>query len=206
MKPESDHLRQQHRHRLTKHGRLRFNPAHAPAQNSQTINHGGVAVGTDQSIRIGQCPAFSLFVHKYNAGKVFQIDLVNNPGFWRHHAEVFESVLAPSQEDVAFFVSLIFQVRVGHERNARSSRIDLNRVIDHKFNRLKRIDLSGIATHGRHGIAHRSQIDDRWNTCKVLQENPGRCEADFVGWLGRGVPVRNGIHSLSRYGNAIFST
>ena len=50
---EADHFGDQHRDGLAQHGRLGLNAAHAPAQNGQTIDHGGVAVGADNRVRIG---------------------------------------------------------------------------------------------------------------------------------------------------------
>ena len=51
---EADHLRDQHRHRLAQHGRLGLDAAHAPAQHAQAVDHGGVRVGADQRVGIGQ--------------------------------------------------------------------------------------------------------------------------------------------------------
>ena len=51
---KTNYLRQQHGNRLAEHGGLGFNAAHAPAQHTQTVNHGGVRVSAHQSVWIGQ--------------------------------------------------------------------------------------------------------------------------------------------------------
>ena len=65
-KLEPDDLRNQHRHRLTKHRCLRLDSADTPAQNAQAVDHRGVAVGTHQGIRISN----ALRVHKRHARQV----------------------------------------------------------------------------------------------------------------------------------------
>ena len=50
---EADDLGDQHRDRLAQHGRLRLDAADAPAQHRQAVDHGGVAVGADHGVGIG---------------------------------------------------------------------------------------------------------------------------------------------------------
>ncbi len=51
---EPDHLRDQHRDRLAEHRRLGLDPADAPAEHAQAVDHRGVRVGPDQGVGIGQ--------------------------------------------------------------------------------------------------------------------------------------------------------
>ena len=50
---EADHFGDQHRDRLAEHGGFGFDPADAPAQHAQAVDHCGVAVGADAGVRIG---------------------------------------------------------------------------------------------------------------------------------------------------------
>ena len=50
---ESDHLGQQHGDRLAQHAGLGFNPAHAPADHAQAVDHRRMGIRADQ--RIGIC-------------------------------------------------------------------------------------------------------------------------------------------------------
>ena len=53
---EADHFGDDHRDRLAEHRRLRLDPADAPAQDAEAVDHGGVAVGADQRVGIGDLP------------------------------------------------------------------------------------------------------------------------------------------------------
>ena len=54
---EADDRGNQHRERLAEHGRFRFDAADAPAENAETVDHGGVRIGADERIgeRDGAC-------------------------------------------------------------------------------------------------------------------------------------------------------
>ena len=51
---EPDDLRDEHRDRLAEHRRLGLDPADAPAEDAQAVNHRRVRVGPDQRVRVGQ--------------------------------------------------------------------------------------------------------------------------------------------------------
>ena len=53
VEPEADHLRQQHRDRLAEHRRLGLDPADAPAEHAEAVDHRRVGVGADQRVGIG---------------------------------------------------------------------------------------------------------------------------------------------------------
>ncbi len=57
---------------------------------SSYLAHGGVGIGTDTGIRV--CKAL---VVKDNAGKVLDVDLVDNTGSRRNNAEVGEVAVLP---------------------------------------------------------------------------------------------------------------
>ena len=48
--PEADHLRDEHRDRLAEQGRLRLDPAHAPAEDAEAVHHRRVRVGAEQRV------------------------------------------------------------------------------------------------------------------------------------------------------------
>ena len=50
---EADHLRQQHRDRLAEHRRLGLDPADAPAEHAEAVDHRRVGVGADQGVGVG---------------------------------------------------------------------------------------------------------------------------------------------------------
>ena len=50
----ADHFRQQHRIGLAEHGGLGLDAADAPAEHGEAVDHGGVRIGADQRVRIGE--------------------------------------------------------------------------------------------------------------------------------------------------------
>jgi hypothetical protein len=57
---EADDFGDQHGLRLAEHGGLGLDAADAPAEHAEAVDHGGVAVGADQRVGIGEsssCPS-----------------------------------------------------------------------------------------------------------------------------------------------------
>ena len=92
---------------MAQHARLGFNAANSPAHDADAINHGGVAIGTDDAIGIGD----TAFV--VNAtGEILQIDLVHDADAGRNDLEGIEGLHAPLHELITLFVSLKFKLHV----------------------------------------------------------------------------------------------
>ncbi len=118
---EAHHVGQQHVHGLAKHYGFGLDTAYSPAHHTQPIDHGGMRVGADQSIREGhqvgigchsllvQCRETSCCDH---IGKVFKIDLVNDTRHGRDDSKVAESILSPFEELIAFAVALELDLRI----------------------------------------------------------------------------------------------
>ena len=62
---EADHFRQQHRQRLAEHRGFRLDAADAPAEHGEAVDHGGVRVGADQRIRIGDLEGAGLLADRH---------------------------------------------------------------------------------------------------------------------------------------------
>src|SRR5947207_15622391 len=88
----SDDLRNEHRHRLTEHGGFCFDAADAPTYDAQTVDHGGVGVGTHQgiwislwrSVRPSDRPTVR---RKHHASQVLELHLVHDARIRRHDLE-----------------------------------------------------------------------------------------------------------------------
>ena len=92
---EADHLRQQHRDRLAEHRRLGLDPADAPAEHAEAVDHRRVRVGADQGVGVGLQGAVALAAVD-DLGEVLEVDLVADPGRRRHDAEVVEGLAGPT--------------------------------------------------------------------------------------------------------------
>ena len=145
---ESDDFRHQHIDWLPQHDSFGFDPADAPADHSQAVDHRGMAVGSNQTVGISD-PVF----RQHYFGQVFEIHLMHDPcGRW-NDAEVAETLLSPSQQLISFQIAFKFEVDVLLQRFACSEKVDLNRVIDDKVALNEWVNLFGIATHANHRIA-----------------------------------------------------
>ncbi len=198
---EADHLRNQHRGRLAKHGRLGLDAAHAPAEHADAVDHRGVAVGTKHGIGVGHGAAVLVGGH-HHAGQVFQVHLVDDAGVGRHHLEVVEGLLAPAQEAVAFLVALEFDLAVEVQRVGLAEHIDLHRVVDDQFGGDLRVDLLGLAAQLDHRIAHGSQVDHAGHAGEILQDHARGHEGDFGIRLGAGLPTRHRFDVVGADGGA----
>ena len=176
---EADHLRNQHGHRLTQHGRLGLDAAHAPAQHSQAVDHGGMRIGADQGIGVGEFLAGS-FGRENHPRQVLDIDLMDDAGVGRHDLEIAECGLAPAQKHVALAVAVEFDFIVVLQRIGGAVFVDLHRVIDDQFGGRQRIDPLRIASEAHDGFAHGGQIDDAGHAGEILHDDPRRRKCDLV--------------------------
>ena len=93
---EADHFGDQHRDRLAEHRRLRLDPADAPAEHAEAVDHRRVAVGADQRVGIGDRRRRPASVDAPDAaGDIFEIDLVADAGAGRHDLEIVERAPRP---------------------------------------------------------------------------------------------------------------
>ncbi len=185
----ADDLRQQHRHRLAEHRRLRLDPADPPAEHAEAIDHRRVRVGPDERVGVGERRRPGALLDEDDAREVLQVDLVDDAGVGRHHREPRERLLAPAQERVALGVALELARGVDRERAGAAERVDLDRVVDHKLGRNERVDLRRVAAERRDRVAHRRQIDDHRNAGEVLHQHPRRCERDLPARVGARLPA-----------------
>mmetsp|Transcript_413 Transcript_413/g.467 ORF Transcript_413/g.467 Transcript_413/m.467 type:complete len:363 (-) Transcript_413:119-1207(-) len=171
---ETNNLRQDHGDGLSEHDSFGFDTSNSPSGNTETVDHGGVTVSTDQGIGIQE-----VFVIENNSGKIFQVDLMDDTRSGRNDQEVIESVLAPFQEFESLIVSIEFDFFVLQVSIFGSGVINLDGVIDDQIDRAGGVNLIGISTQSGGGISHGGQIDDGGDTSEILQDNSSRLEGDF---------------------------
>src|SRR5205085_12590470 len=116
-----------------------FDSTDAPTNYAETINHGRLRIGADQSIGIiNAIPFEDAF------GQIHEIDLVNNSDPGRHHFEAIECLRPPFEKLVAFAITLELHLHVHPKGVWRAGEINLHRMIDHKVYRHQRFDDFGI--------------------------------------------------------------
>ena len=176
---EADHFGQQHRDGLAEHARFGFDAADAPADHAQAVDHGGVRIGADQRIGIGEHGRL-LAIGEDHRRQIFEIHLVHDAGVGRHHAKILKRFLAPAQERVALLIALEFEQRVDAECAGGAELIHLHGVIDHQIGGDQRIGALGIGAHVAQRVAHGGQIDHAGNAGEILQQDARRAEVDFL--------------------------
>ncbi len=176
---EADDFRQQHRLRLAEHGGLRLDAADAPAEHGEAVDHGGVAVGADERVGVGEDGAVRVRARPHRLRKELEVHLVADAGAGRHDAEVVEGALAPLEEVVALGVALVLELDVVAVSLRGAEVVDDHRVVDDEIDGHQRIDLLRIAAEAFHAVAHCREVDDGGNAGEVLHQHAGGAEADF---------------------------
>ncbi len=176
---EADHLGDEHGDRLAEHGRLGLDAAHAPAEHAEAVHHGGVAVGADAGVGIGDGrPVLVLGPHGLR--QIFEVHLVADAGAGRHDAEIVEGRLAPFQEAVALLVLLVLLLDVLAEGGVVAEEVDDHRVVDDEVDRHQRVDALGVAAEIDHGVAHGGEVDHGGNAGEVLHQHARGAVGDLA--------------------------
>ena len=168
-------------------------------EHRKAVDHGGVAVGADQRIGIGEFDRLGadlLLLGPHRAGEIFEIDLMANAGAGRHDAEIVEGALSPFEEGVALAVAVILKLDIELEGLRACEEVDHDRMVDDEIDGSERIDLLRILAELRHGIAHRGQIDDGGNAGEILHQHARRAEGDFGFGLAAIVEPAHDAHNV----------
>ena len=142
---EPHNLRRNHVDRLTEHACLGLNPANAPAENAQSVNHRCMAVSSDETIRKRHAISYL-----HNFREIFQIHLMHDAGRGRNDGEIVERLLAPLEKFIALTIAFEFLLRVVEQCKAIAEIIHLHAVIDHQIDRHQRIDPLRISARSLH--------------------------------------------------------
>ncbi len=205
---EADDLRHEHRDRLAEHRGLGFDPADAPAEHAEAVDHRRVRIGADERVRIGwgsvavAVPASSSVV-KTTRARYSRLTWWTMPvsggttrKFWNafcpHRRKAYRSRLRVNSSSA--FV-----------RNARAvpaSSTWTEWSID-ELDRLERVDLLRVAPHAFHGVAHRGEVDDGRHAGEVLKQDAAGPERDFSGRFGLRVPGGQSADVVRGDGDAV---
>ena len=121
---------------------------------------------------------------------------MDDAGSRRHHAEVAEGLLAPTQELVAFAVALVFDVHVLFDRVGHAVLVDLHGMVDDHVGLDLRVDDFRISAKLLDGVTHGGEVDDARHAGEVLHDHAGRRELDLVAGFGVRIPVEQGLDVL----------
>ena len=187
----ADHIRRQEVVGLAEHAGFGFNAAHAPGQNTDAVDHGGVRVGADGGVGI-----VDPFFFPDAARQVFQIDLVADAVARRYHADAVKGLFGPLEEGVTLAVALEFDFHVLAQRVFGVADVDDDGVIDDEIYRNQRFDPGRFEVLALGFSAHRGEIVQRGETGHVLQHDAGEHEGNFLGAFGVRLPSRQFAHAV----------
>jgi hypothetical protein len=185
---------------MAEHRRLRLDPADAPAEHTQTVDHRRVRVGADERVGID---GLRLLVAEDRRREVLEVHLVDDAGAGRHRAEVLEGALPPAEEGVALLIPLELDRDVPPECFGRGERVDLDRVVDHQVDRLERVDPLRIPAELRDRVAHGGEVDDDGDAGEVLEEDARGRERDLAVAAGVGLPACKRLDVAARDRSAV---
>ena len=118
---DADDFRREEIDRLAEHARLGLDAAHAPADDAEAVDHGGVGIGADE--RVGIINRLAVDLGGEDAlGEVFEIDLVDDADAGRHDLEGLERLLAPLEKFVALAVAVELEFEIADHRVGRCRR------------------------------------------------------------------------------------
>jgi hypothetical protein len=209
-KPHPDDLRKDHGIGLAKHGRLRLDATHAPAENGKPVHHGGMGVGADKRIRIGELGG-CLFAVELQLGRfapdrsrqVFKIYLVADARPRRYHAKIVEGLLRPFEEFISFEILPVLLLDIPLESRVGAEEVYHDRVVANEVHGHERIDFFRIAAERPHGIAHGGKIDYGRYAGEVLHQHACRSKRDLPVRRFGFEPLRNGLNVWLGNGAAI---
>ena len=191
---------------MAEHRRFGLDPADAPAQNAQAVDHRGVAVGADNGVGIGDGGAAFVFGRPHCLRQILKVDLVADAGAGGHDAEALQRRRTPAQELVPLDIAGVFEVHIVFIGGRVAEFIDHDRVIDDQVDRHQRIDLLRVAAQLGHRIAHGGQIDDAGHAGEILHQHARRAIVDFVIRLAGTQPRDQRLEIGDRDCRAIFKT
>ena len=186
---EPNNLGEDHGDLLTAHDGLSLQTTNTPSTDTETVDHRGVRVGTDNRVRVQKT-----VLVKDGATEELQVDLMNNTGTRGDNEEIVKGLSTPLQEAETLVVPLHLNFLILLEGSLVPSRlVDLDGVIDDKIDRDKRVDLLGVTTQVLHGLTHSGQIDNSRDTGEILENDTSGKERN----LGLSLvvsPVEDGLN------------
>ena len=139
----ADHVGQEEVDRLAEHRRLGLDPADAPTDHPEPVDHRRVRVGADQ--RVGIQHAVLL---ENAARQELEVHLVADAEPRRDDPQAVKGLRSPLEEAVPLAVAVELHLRVEAERIVPAEVVDLHGVIDHEIDGNQRLHPLDVKRRG----------------------------------------------------------
>ena len=160
------HVGQQEVDRLAEHRRLGLDPADAPTEDPQPVDHGRMRVGAHQRVWIQHAVLFEDVVRQK-----LEVHLVADAKSRWDDPQAVKGLRSPFEEAVPLSVAVELHLHVEVECIIPAEVVDLHGVINHQIDRNQRPHHPDIETPARHRRAHRGQIDQKGHAGEILQQH-----------------------------------
>ena len=117
--------------------------------------------------------------------ELLDVKLVANSHSRRDDAHVFEGLLRPLEEVVAFGIALVLEAHVLLKATRATRDVGDNGMVDNQIARDLRVYLFRIPSQGSARLAHHREIDENGNTREILKQHTRRRELDLFAGLPR---------------------
>ena len=142
LKAHADDVRHADHHRHAEEDALGLEPAHAPAEHADAVDHRRVAVGADQGV--GHGPRYAVALRGGDdTRQALEIERVHDAGAGRMDADAREGARRPFHEAVALGIAAEFALHVAAERVGRAEHVDGQGMVGRDVDRQHRIEPAG---------------------------------------------------------------
>mmetsp|Transcript_19863 Transcript_19863/g.48249 ORF Transcript_19863/g.48249 Transcript_19863/m.48249 type:complete len:329 (-) Transcript_19863:142-1128(-) len=166
---DPDNLGQHQAHGLAQHGCLGLDATDAPGDDTDTVHHGGVAVGAHATVRVGDP-----IPHGYNLCDLLAMHLVHDACARRHHRTIAEALLCPLQKFKSFLIALKLNLHVLRQSVRGAGHVYNHGVIHHEVDPAQWVHALGVAASCFHRVPHCTEVHEHGNSGQILQDNSGR--------------------------------
>jgi len=185
---ESNDLGKHHGDGLSEHDSFGFDTTDTPSGNTESVNHGGVGVSSDDGVGVEEVVS----VHD-NTSEVLEVDLMDDTRTRGNNLEVVEGLGSPLQELEALLVSFEFHLFVESSGISSAGLVNLDGMVNDEIDGHEGVNLLGISTETLHSVTHGGEINDGGYTSEVLENDTGGEEWNLYVLFGGLFPVEDSL-------------
>jgi hypothetical protein len=188
---DPDHVGDPEHDGHAEHHALGLEPAHAPGQYADPVDHRGVAVRAHEGV--GDRPGDAVTIlGRHDRRQPFEVDRVHDPRAGRVHADALQRAGRPLHEPVALGVAMELALHVPRESVRGAVPIDRDGVVDRHVHRQDGVEQRRVLTRLGERVPHAGDVHESRHACGVVHQDPVRREGNLGGAGARREPAAEG--------------